>query len=90
MLLKPPRTYLDRPAHSTMTASNYACTPLDLARDAAMNGMRRRIAGKTPSEIREMSKDAMKEPVTQDDFLQVMTALIMWRACRLCRTRTSL
>jgi hypothetical protein len=36
-----------------------------------MNGMRRRIAGKTPSEIREMSKDAMKEPVTQEDFLQV-------------------
>jgi hypothetical protein len=36
-----------------------------------MNGMRRRIAGKTPNEIREMSKDAMKEPVTQDDFMQV-------------------
>ena len=36
-----------------------------------MNGMRRRIAGKTPSEIREMSKDAMKEPVTHEDFLQV-------------------
>ena len=44
-------------------------------RDAAMNGMRRRIAGKTPSEIREMSKDAMKEPVTQDDFLQVRERL---------------
>ncbi|KAI8464204.1 MAG: P-loop containing nucleoside triphosphate hydrolase protein [Monoraphidium minutum] len=40
------------------------------SRDAAMNGMRRRIAGKTPTEIREMSKDAMKEPITQDDFLQ--------------------
>lgn len=49
-----------------------ALSPAPLPRrDAAMNGMRRRIAGKTPSEIREMSKDAMKEPVTQDDFLQV-------------------
>ena len=35
-----------------------------------MNGMRRKIAGKTPAEIREMSRDAMKEPVTHDDFLQ--------------------
>lgn len=49
----------------TRTNNNHLKT-----RDAAMNGMRRRIAGKTPAEIREMSKDAMKEPVTQDDFLQ--------------------
>jgi hypothetical protein len=35
-----------------------------------MNGMRRKIAGKTPAEIREMSREAMKEPVTQDDFFQ--------------------
>lgn len=47
-------------------------------RDAAMNGMRRRIAGKTPSEIREMSKDAMKEPVTHEDFLQVGLAGVGW------------
>jgi hypothetical protein len=36
-----------------------------------MNGMRRKIAGKTPAQIREMSKDGMKEPVTTEDFLQV-------------------
>jgi hypothetical protein len=36
-----------------------------------MNGMRRKIAGKTPAEIREMSKDDMKEPITMGDFMQV-------------------
>lgn len=36
-----------------------------------MNGMRRKIAGKTPAEIREMSKDEMKEPITMEDFIQV-------------------
>ena len=43
----------------------------NICRDAAMNGMRRKIAGKTAMEIREMSKDAMKEPITTEDFLQV-------------------
>jgi hypothetical protein len=43
----------------------------NICRDAAMNGMRRKIAGKTAMEIREMSKDAMKEPITLEDFLQV-------------------
>jgi hypothetical protein len=33
--------------------------------------MRRKIAGKTPAEIREMSKDDMKEPITMEDFMQV-------------------
>jgi hypothetical protein len=41
-----------------------------------MNGMRRKIAGKTPAEIREMSKDEMKEPITMEDFIQV-------RCCKL-------
>lgn len=36
-----------------------------------MNGMRRKIAGKTPAEIREMSKEEMKEPITMEDFIQV-------------------
>lgn len=36
-----------------------------------MNGMRRRIAGKTPAEIREMAKIEMKDPVTMEDFMQV-------------------
>lgn len=35
-----------------------------------MNGMRRKIAGKTPAEIREMSKEEMKQPITMEDFLQ--------------------
>jgi hypothetical protein len=43
----------------------------NICRDAAMNGMRRKIAGKSAAEIREMSKDAMKEPVTMEDFVQV-------------------
>lgn len=43
----------------------------NICRDAAMNGMRRKIAGKTPAEIREMSKDDMKEPITMEDFMQV-------------------
>lgn len=30
-----------------------------------MNGMRRAIAGKTPTEIRSMSKESMKVPITQ-------------------------
>jgi len=45
-------------------------TECDL-RDAAMNGMRRKIAGKTPAEIREMSKEEMKQPITMEDFIQV-------------------
>lgn len=36
-----------------------------------MNGMRRKIAGKRPSEIREMG--ALKEePVTMEDFMQAI------------------
>jgi hypothetical protein len=45
-------------------------------RDAAMNGMRRKIAGKTPAEIREMSKDEMKEPITMEDFIQVCCCIL--------------
>jgi katanin p60 ATPase-containing subunit A1 len=45
-------------------------------RDAAMNGMRRKIAGKTPAEIREMSKDEMKEPITMEDFIQVRCCVL--------------
>ncbi len=47
----------------------------NICRDAAMNGMRRCIAGKTPQEIREMSKDAMKEPVTMEDFLAAISKI---------------
>eukprot|EP00884_Botryococcus_braunii_P010016 jgi/Botrbrau1/19015/Bobra.0100s0047.1 len=44
----------------------------NVCRDAAMNGMRRKIAGKTPEQIRELSKDDMHEPVTMDDFVQAL------------------
>lgn len=47
----------------------------NICRDAAMNGMRRKIAGKTPSEIREMSKDALKEPITMEDFMQAIVKI---------------
>lgn len=40
-----------------------------------MNGMRRKIAGKTPAQIREMSKEAMKEPITMEDFIQAIAKI---------------
>lgn len=47
----------------------------NVCRDAAMNGMRRRIAGKKPEEIRElmslMQQETLHDPVCMPDFLQV-------------------
>ncbi|PNH08297.1 Katanin p60 ATPase-containing subunit [Tetrabaena socialis] len=47
-----------------------------VCRDAAMNGMRRRLAGKTPAEIKallgEAGADDFKEPVTSEDFQQAI------------------
>ncbi|CAI5942627.1 unnamed protein product [Closterium sp. NIES-64] len=40
----------------------------NICRDASMNGMRRKIAGKTPEEIRSMTREDMNEPVTMADF----------------------
>lgn len=40
----------------------------NICRDASMNGMRRKIAGKTPEEIKNMTKDQMYEPVAMRDF----------------------
>lgn len=48
----------------------------NVCRDAAMNGMRRKIAGKTPEQIRALSKEDMHEPVTMDDFMQVRRKLL--------------
>ena len=42
----------------------------NVCRDASMNGMRRKIAGKRPEEIRNMSSEDMAEPITMADFLQ--------------------
>jgi SpoVK/Ycf46/Vps4 family AAA+-type ATPase len=48
----------------------------NISRDAAMNGMRRKIAGKTPDEIKELlgsggGQPDIHEPVLMEDFLQV-------------------
>ncbi|KAK9826152.1 hypothetical protein WJX81_001252 [Elliptochloris bilobata] len=46
------------------------CT--SVCRDAAMNGLRRKIAGKTPEQIREMSRKEVLEPISMGDFLQAL------------------
>lgn len=43
-----------------------------VCRDAAMNGMRRKIMGKTPEQIRAMSKEEVHEPIKMPDFLQAV------------------
>ncbi|KAA6424643.1 MAG: katanin p60 ATPase-containing subunit A1-like [Trebouxia sp. A1-2] len=43
-----------------------------VCRDAAMNGMRRKIMGKTPEQIRAMSKEDVHEPIKMEDFLQAV------------------
>ena len=41
----------------------------NVCRDASLNGMRRKIAGKTRDEIKNMSKDEIsKDPVAMCDF----------------------
>eukprot|EP00958_Prasinococcus_capsulatus_P007654 scaffold706_cov418-Prasinococcus_capsulatus_cf.AAC.22 len=40
----------------------------NVCRDAALNGMRRKIAGKTAQQIREMKKDDVDDPITDQDF----------------------
>jgi SpoVK/Ycf46/Vps4 family AAA+-type ATPase len=49
----------------------------NICRDASMNGMRRKILGKTLDEIRSMKKDGMYEPVAKRDF-QESLAKICW------------
>ena len=44
----------------------------NVCRDASMNGMRRKIAGKRPEEIKNMTSEEMAEPITMDDFLQAV------------------
>lgn len=57
---------LDRLAEDTAGYSGDDVT--NLVRDAAMNGMRRKIEGKTREEIRALSKEDVQEPVTKEDF----------------------
>ena len=42
-----------------------------VCRDAAMNGMRRQIQGKTHDELLAMKDRVVHEPVSMEDFLQV-------------------
>ncbi|TVU35503.1 hypothetical protein EJB05_17396 [Eragrostis curvula] len=45
----------------------------NVCRDASMNGMRRKIAGKTRDEIKNMSKeDIAKDPVAMCDFVEAL------------------
>ncbi|MCD7460809.1 Katanin p60 ATPase-containing subunit A1 [Datura stramonium] len=45
----------------------------NICRDASLNGMRRKIAGKTTDEIKNISKsEILKIPVTMDDFLEAL------------------
>lgn len=47
----------------------------NICRDASMNGMRRKIAGKTPDEIKNMTKDEMYEPVAMRDFDEALNKI---------------
>lgn len=47
----------------------------NICRDASMNGMRRKIAGKTRDEIKTMTKDAMQEPVAMCDFEEALSKI---------------
>ena len=45
----------------------------NVCRDASLNGMRRKIAGKTRDEIRSMAKDDIsKDPVAMCDFEEAL------------------
>lgn len=46
----------------------------NVCRDASLNGMRRKIAGKTRDEIKSMSKDEISnDPVAMCDFEEALT-----------------
>lgn len=46
----------------------------NVCRDASMNGMRRKIAGKTREEIKNMAKEEIaKDPVAMCDFVEALT-----------------
>ena len=44
----------------------------NICRDAAMNVMRRKIAGKTPQQIKAMGKEEIDTPISMDDFAQAI------------------
>ncbi|KAK9229237.1 hypothetical protein WN944_022196 [Citrus x changshan-huyou] len=63
---------IDEVAHRTDGYSGDDLT--NVCRDASLNGMRRKIAGKTRDEIKNMSKDEIsKDPVAMCDFEEALT-----------------
>ncbi|XP_024519665.1 katanin p60 ATPase-containing subunit A1 [Selaginella moellendorffii] len=47
----------------------------NICRDASMNGMRRKIAGKTRDEIKNMKKDDIHDPVAMCDFEEALSKI---------------
>ncbi|GAB2269446.1 Katanin p60 ATPase-containing subunit A1 [Dionaea muscipula] len=63
---------VDEVAHRTKGYSGDDLT--NVCRDASLNGMRRKIAGKTREEIKNMSKDEIsKDPVAMCDFEEALS-----------------
>ncbi len=44
----------------------------NICRDASMMGMRRKIKGLTPLEIKALNKDSIEEPLSTTDFEQAL------------------
>ncbi|CAI9779962.1 unnamed protein product [Fraxinus pennsylvanica] len=67
-----PDVDIDEVARKTQGYSGDDLT--NVCRDASLNGMRRKIAGKTRDEIKNMSKDEISnDPVAMCDFLEALT-----------------
>ncbi|GBG59456.1 hypothetical protein CBR_g38481 [Chara braunii] len=47
----------------------------NICRDASMSGMRRKIIGKKPEEIRNMSKEEMADPIEMRDFEEALSKI---------------
>lgn len=66
-----PDVNIDKVARRTEGYSGDDLT--NVCRDASLNGMRRKIAGKTREEIKNMSKDEIsKDPVAMCDFEEAL------------------
>lgn len=64
-----PDVDMDEVARQMQGYSGDDCS--NVCRDAAMNGMRRMMIGKSREEIQAMNKSDIAEPVRMDDFIQV-------------------
>ena len=69
--LKSVDTALEEEEYADVVArtDGYSCDDItNVCRDASMNGMRRRISGLRPDEIRRLKQSDVAEPVTHADF----------------------